>query len=120
MADRILIWYVPTLEGDHTEQGPTHILDRDYTPLAVHVYAKRAPDADDLTFDIKDDGTSIFSSGAPRLLKGQTLEEVAEDWNADAPLMARHSLISLDLTPSGASGITVTLELEAVGDSDEE
>ena len=116
-ADRILLWYIHTLEGDNTSVGPVHILDRDYRPRVVRVHAKRAPDAGDLTFDVKDDGVSIFSI-APRLKKGTNLEELAEDFLPSASTMARYSMVTLDLTPSGAAGITVQVEL--VAESDDE
>lgn len=116
MADRILTWYIDTLVGDHTTQGPVHTLDQAYSPVACRVNVKRAPDAGDLEFDIKADGVSIFET-LPRLKEGETSEDVAEDWGINGgEEIARYSLISLDLTPNGASGITVQLELVAADD----
>lgn len=115
---RHLVWYVHTLEGDHTSQGPVFTLDRDYQPRTVRVHVKRAPDAGDLTLDIKDDGSSIFGSTLARLKKGQTSEDVADDFYPTTATMARYSLVSLDLYPAGASGITVQLELVALQDDE--
>jgi len=117
-ADRILSWYMHVLEGDNTSVGQVHILDRDYQPRVVRVHVKRAPDASDMTFDIKDDGVSIFGSVLPRLRKGNTSEDVAEDFLPSAGSMAKYSLLTLDLTPAGAAGISVQLELVAEQDDE--
>ena len=117
-ADRILSWYMHVLEGDNTSVGQVHILDRDYQPRVARVHVKRAPDSGNMTFDIKDDGVSIFGSVLPRLLKGGTSEEVAEDFKPNASTMAKYSLLTLDLTPAGAAGISVQLELVAEQDDE--
>jgi hypothetical protein len=117
VADRILTWYMHVLEGDNTSVGPVYVLDRDYQPRTVRVHVKRAPDARDMTFDIKDDGVSIFTV-LPRLVKGQTSEDVAEDFLPSASTMAKYSLVTLDLYPAGAAGITVQLELVAEQDDE--
>ena len=117
-ADRILHWYIHTLEGDNTSTGPVHVLDRDYQPRTVRVHVKRAPDSADMTFDIKDDGVSIFGSVLPRLVKGQTSEDVAEDFMPSVSTMAKYSLVTLDLYPAGAAGISVQLELAAEQDDE--
>lgn len=109
---RFLTWYIHTLEGDNTSAGPVFILDREYRPRVVRIHVKRPPDADDMTFDIKDDGTSIFEA-LPILIKGQTSDEVAADFFPSADSLAKYSQVSLDLTPNGAAGITVILELVA-------
>ena len=118
VADRILSWYVHTLEGDNASAGQVHILDRAYQPRVARVHVKRAPDSGNMTFDIKDDGVSIFGSVLPRLLKGGTSEEVAEDFKPNASTMAKYSLLTLDLTPAGAAGISVQLELVAEQDDE--
>lgn len=61
MADRILVWHLDRLNGD-SRQGPTYYLDRDYEPVAVRIYATIAPKDGELVIDIKDDGSSIFTS----------------------------------------------------------
>ena len=109
---RYLEWYIHTNEGDSTSAGPVYILDREYRPRVVRVHVKRQPDADDMTLDIKDDGTSIFEA-LPRLVKGQTSDEVVADFFPSADSLAKYSQVSLDLTPNGAAGITVILELVA-------
>ena len=117
-ADRILSWYMHTLEGDNTSVGQVHILDRDYQPRVARVHVKRAPDSGNMTFDIKDDGVSIFGSVLPRLRKGNTAEDVAEDFLPSAGTLAKYSLLTLDLTPAGAAGISVQLELVAEQDDE--
>ena len=119
MADRILTWYIESLVGDGTSAGPVFVMDRDYRPHVVRVHAKRCPDAGHLSLDVKDDGVSIFGL-LPKLTKGQTSEDVAEDFQPNADTIAKYSLVSLDLNSSGASGITVQLELEAEADSEVE
>ena len=119
MADRILTWYIDTLVDDQASLGPTFIMDRDYQPRVVRVHAKRAPGVD-MEFDIRDDGASIMGSPLPVLHKGDTLEDVAQDFvvSTGAQTVARYSLVTLHLTSGGTSGITVQLELVAVNDSD--
>jgi len=117
-ADRILSWYVDTLQGDNLSIGPVHIADRDYRPHVARVYAKTPPGAGDMTFDIKDDGVSIFGSVLPRLRKGQNAEDVAEDFLGDAATIARYSLLTLDLPVNATSGVTVQLELVAEQDDE--
>lgn len=112
MADRIMTWYLESLIGDGKEQGPAYYADQDYTPVALRVMAKRVPDAADLTFDIKDDGVSILSR-LSRLVKGTATEDAADQFPLNPPLIAEGSLITLDVTSSGAKGITIQLELEA-------
>jgi hypothetical protein len=122
MADRILTWYIDTLTGDSLSAGPVFVLDRAYHPRVVRIYAKRVPDAGHLSFDIKDDGESIFPNDTPFLPKGLNLEEVAEDFvSGEDVTLERYSVITLDLTsPNGAAGITVHLELDAAEDEDQE
>lgn len=112
MADRILVWYLDQIVGDGTEQGPTYYADQDYTPVALRVMVKRSPDAGALTCDIKDDGVTILRRRA-RLEKGDVSEPDAEEFPTNPAQIAEGSLITLDVTSSGASGITVQLELDA-------
>lgn len=119
MADRILTWYLETLTGDGTNQGPSYVLDQSYTPNSVRVHAKRAPGYDSLRVDIKADGISIFPAairagvaGVPSVQKGSQLEDHWDSF-ADAPTLAEFTVVTLDVLDSGgASGITVTLELD--------
>tara|TARA_Y100000310_G_scaffold269077_1_gene282026 strand:+ start:803 stop:1171 length:369 start_codon:yes stop_codon:yes gene_type:complete len=115
--DRFLTWYSESTIGDGTSTGPVYIMDRDYQPRVVRVHAKRVPDATHLELDIKDDGASIFSNTV-RLAKNSNAEDVAEDFKPSATTIKRYSAVSLDLTPNGAHGVTVTLEL--VAEEDEE
>lgn len=214
MADRILEWYIPTMEGDGTNIGASYIMDLDYRPRAVRAHAKNPPGSDQLRFDIKDDGSSIFGTATviteteeireasieyntlavsvfsvgetvtggtssatgvvltdndigtmtlqrtsssvfvvneeitgntssstadvtafvdrnvvttptrtvepvlPFIEEGVNLEALAEDFLESAPTIEKYSLITLDLTPNGASGVTVQLELVAVTDEE--
>lgn len=112
MADRILIWYMEQVLGDGTEQGPTYYMEQDYTPVALRVMAKRSPDGGALTVDIKDDGVSILERKA-RLEKGDKTEADAEELALNPVTIKEGSLVTLDVTTKGASGITVQLELNA-------
>jgi len=51
------VWHIPT-PGSPT---PTLYVDRDCEPLALRIYAERAPDAT-LLVDVLDDGVSIMNS----------------------------------------------------------
>ena len=125
MADRVLTWHVENHTGDDTEEGPVFIMDRDYdlTNAVVRVYAKIPPGNAPMRVDILDDGVSIFESRYPTLQKGRQLLEEWDDFKDptstnDADRIARFSAVSLKfLEPSGAKGITITLELN-VADGD--
>lgn len=112
MADRrIFVWYLEEIIGNGIEQGPVYMADREYVPVALKMNAKRAPDAADMTVNILDDGVTILQQQA-RLRKNGESEDVAENF-ARTVTIAKGSLIQLDITPSGAKGITVELECEA-------
>ena len=101
------------VDRDGTEQGPAYYADQDYVPVAVRVLARRAADAADLTFTIRDDGTSIFERTG-RVRKGDVQEPDAEEFPANPGPIETDSIITLDVTPNGAKGISVHLELESV------
>ena len=112
-ADRILTWFIESVDRDGTEQGPVYYLERDYTPLALRILARRTPDAGPITVDILDDGVSILAD-ASRLEKGDTAEPDADAFPLNPGTIAAGSVVTLDITSSGgAHGITVQLELEA-------
>lgn len=116
MADRTFVWHMDTLTGDGTNQGPSYILDQDYAlPGMVRLYAKRAAGNDDLRVDIKANGVSIFEAGrGPMLQKGRQLEEEYDSFLDTIRRLDRYSVLTCDVTNSGgASGITVSLELDA-------
>lgn len=122
MADRIFVWSLDTISGDGTGQGPSYVLDQDYAlPGKVRLYAKRAPGYNSLRVDIKADGVSIFnaairsaSASVPSLQKGQQLEEDWDSFLDSIRRLDRYSVLTCDVLDSGgASGITVSLELEA-------
>lgn len=111
-ADRILTWSFENIDRDGTEQGPAFYMDRDYTPMAVRVLARRAPDATALTFTIRDDGVSIFAR-TPRMEKGDTQEDDAEEFPKNPPSIKEGSIVTLDVIPNGAKGISIHLELRS-------
>ena len=112
MADRILVWYVENIVGDGVESGPTFYVEKDYTPSALRVMLKRTADAADFQFDILDDGVSIMNSLRGRVRKGDASDPDADNFPFGGGRIVEGSLVSLNLTPSGAKGITVQLELE--------
>ena len=120
---RYLIWHIPhgLARGGDLSQGPVYYADHDYNPSAFRLYAQRAPDGGDLTVDVRDDGTSIFTGNYAALNKGGNLEEHAEDYPAAQPFIAEGSVISFhSVDKAGAEGITGQLEIESVSDEDDE
>ena len=113
MADRVLVWYLDNIVGDGLEQGPIYFMDRDYVPSGLRVMVKRVADAADLTFSIKDDGTTILARTG-RVRKGDKTEPDADEFAPNPAVIRKDSLVSLDVTPSGAKGMTIQLELDAV------
>lgn len=116
-ADRILLWYIDTLVDDQFSLGPVHIMDQDYQPHVVRIHAKRAPGVN-VIFDIRDDGVSILGTPLPQLRKGDSLEDVAQDFLLSSATIAKYSLVTLHLISGGTSGITVQLELVAETDDE--
>ena len=114
MADRVMGWYVENIDRDGTEQGPAFYADQDYVPTALRIMARRVPDADALTVSIKDDGVAVMSRTG-KLPKNKTLEEAAEEFPLHPATIKEGSLVTCDIVPSGAKGITVQFELEALG-----
>lgn len=114
MADRVLTWFVENVTGDGVEVGPAYYMDQSFTPTALRVLAKRAPDkAGGMTIDILDDGVTILSRSA-RLSEGDASEPDAEEFPRNPASIEEGSVVTLNITPgSGASGITVHLELTA-------
>lgn len=121
MAERrYFTWHIESLVGDNTNLGETYIADRAYRPIQVYAYAKVAPDAGHMEFDILDDGTSIFTSGSVVLPEGQNSEDLADDFGDNAEEIAQGSIISCNLTaPNGAKGVTIVLVAMAENDEAE-
>ena len=122
MPDRIFIWHLDELTGDGTNQGPSYVLDQDYAlPGVVRLYAKRAAGKDSLRVDIKADGVSIFEAAignglasVPSIQKGRQIEENWDSFKDTIRRLDRYAVLTLDVLDSGgASGITVSLELDA-------
>ena len=111
MAERVLTWFFENIDRDGTEQGPAYFIESDYTPVAVRVLARQAADAGNLNFTIKDDGVTIFARQA-YVSKGDKTEGDAEDFPKNPPAILADSIVTLDVTPNGAKGITVHLELD--------
>lgn len=111
---RHLVWHLEALSGTGP-QGPVYTLDRDYEPRAVRIHTKNAVGAD-MLIDIKDDGTSIFTS-LPRVTKG-TSDELGDDSFSSRGL-DKGSLVTLEFSSGGQGGTTVTLELTS-GQEDSE
>lgn len=118
---RTLTWHIPQIRGDDGSQGPVYYADHDYAPDAVRLYARQAPNAGDLTVDIRDDGVSIFTSNYAALNKGANLEEHAEDYSTAEPAIAEGSAISFHIIDSaGAEDITCHLEMDSLAEDDED
>jgi hypothetical protein len=62
MADRIIVWYFPTLPA----KGPAYYIEQDYSPTALRIHTEVAPGGD-LQVNIFDDGVSILRSSTTML-----------------------------------------------------
>ena len=117
---RTITWHVPQIRGDSGSQGAVFYADHDYTPGAIRLYARQAPNAGDLTVDIKANGSSILSSRYAALNKGANLEEHAEDYPAAEPMIAEGSVVSLHIVSSGgAEDISASLEMDSLSNEDD-
>ena len=113
MSKQIVTWFIENVERDGTEQRQTFYADQDYVPVGLRIMARQAPDTSALTCNIKDDGTTILSRSAT-LPVGVESEGDADEFPVNPPTILEGSLVTLDVVPGGAKGITVQLELETV------
>jgi len=108
--------------------------ETDLMPVAVRIYAERAPSAN-AKFDIFDDGVSIFTNTAAQLWNssgvqianaadttiglaaGQATEELAERFT-DTIIDAGSWVYATIPTSGGGKNFTVILELEAIESMD--
>jgi len=97
MADRIMVWHVPTLPA----VTPVFYADRDYKAVALRIYAARAPGAGDLTVDILDDGVSIMDSNTAQTA-GFKFENAYIEYNTLVGAFTVNELVTGD--SSGATG----------------
>lgn len=110
--NRTLIWFVPVehVRGPRSEYGEHYRLDTDYTPVRIWVQTKRAPSAQPVLVDIKDDGQSIIDVMAlpvPQIgALGRFLSTVS--------FLEKDSIITMSLIQGDPSvaGLTIGLELE--------
>lgn len=118
---RLITWHLDRFRDGDESQGPLYYADAEYSPGAVRLHARRAPQGGDLKVDIRDDGTSIFSGEKATLNRGATLEENAEDYPAAQPFIEEGSQLSLHVIESASSeDITCELELYALDDEEDE
>lgn len=130
MADRILTWIIDKYPGDTTVPGAFYI-ENEYTPVAVRIHAQTAPDVADATFDILDDGVSIFadrdkdlvtvSTGVTKfhtpntkiiLPKGDNSETDAEDFKENLEIEEGSWITCQMFADGGGKNFTVILELD--------
>lgn len=135
MADRILSWII---KGDGETVLPAYFLEAEYAPLAVRIRAETAPSTSDATFDIFDDGVSIFANHKARpvyyrfasdstdysdntkiiLPQYDSVEEDAEYFKPNL-VIAQGSWITCQIYHSGSGrNFSVHLELEKLSEND--
>ena len=118
---RYIVWHLPRVRGDDGSQGPVFYADHDYYLGALRLYARQAPDGDDLKVDIRDDGVTVLNSYYATLNKGDNLEENAEDYPVEMPRIEQGSVISFHIiSTGGAEDITAQLEMESLDELDED
>lgn len=137
MANRILTWHKSSWSGKEERMDGAYYMEAEYSPIAVRINAEVAPSLADAEFDIFDDGASIFndrgseiihlttgartfvgSSTSILLIKGETEEVAAEDFNNN--IIEEGSWITCNLIQGGkGKNFTVHLELEKVSEDEE-
>ena len=141
MADRILTWHEPDLNGNHGRIGPTYYIESDYEPVAVRIQAVVAPDGGELEIDILDDGVSIFENRTSRLTnptdvigktidfgtpstiavlsKGENTEVDAETFITDLTIESGSWVYCEIVNQGDCRNVTVHLELAKLSDPEE-
>lgn len=137
MADRILVFHSDAVRRPGDSIGPTYYMEADCAPLAVRIHAEKAPTVGDASFDITQDGVSIFANQTPErvyperrlsyvaetkkveLPKGQTNEELADDFVSDLAFTAGGWVQCVLKNAAGGENFTIQLELENLSEPDE-
>jgi hypothetical protein len=124
MADRVLVWYIdPPVGSVTTPQGPVYVMDQDYGAIRWTVVAKNPipSNLNNLEIDIRVEGQSIFGE-APSIAFEDMDLGIEEGDEFFAPLAGNidkdASVTCHIINTGGASGITVSLELEAMGETE--
>ena len=131
---RIVTWHIPYPGAPLAR----FYMERDYTPAKLRLLAEQAPSVD-CEVDIRDDGTTIFadrglrpesksasrSTGTTKttavLPKGANLEEAADDFPSSVATIEEGSVLTChEIEMGGAANVTIQLELESIGDEDED
>jgi len=105
MADRIIIWHIPTLPAI----TPTFYIDRDYEPVALRIYADVAPRAGDLLVDVLDDGVSIMNDNADPTISFNLADAYIEYSSQSAAFTVGETITG------GTSGATARVESDRLG-----
>lgn len=138
MADRQLIW--STLH--YPESGvmlPAYYLEGEYEPVAVRIYADSAPKVEACTFDIYDDGTSIFidkdadnvdmtatyqhqhvANTKVSLEAGDTDELMADNFEDGLYIESGSWITCKMFNDAGARNVTIILELNKLSETEED
>lgn len=146
MADKFCTFTVYSFPGQSSDGKmlPAAYMESDYIPVAVRIHADKAPDFDDASFDIFDDGVSIFNypgdtHNLPKTMGDSTkyplftsenydtTVKLAKDQNSDDMLenfnnteIERGSWLTCQIkNDGGGRNFTVILELEKVTEADE-
>lgn len=136
MADRILTWSVHKCTGNPTVMLPSHYIEADFAPVAVRIYAVKAPDYDEAKFEIYDDGVSIMEDHAYNyntyiantatysgtyeffLGKNENAEEMAENFK-EVPIETGSWLTCVLKQAGGGMDFTVILELDKLSEEED-
>lgn len=134
--NRFLIFHHHGYAGNQTRMAPSaYYMDAEHEKVAVRIYAEDAP-LEDATFDIFDDGTSIFSNRTTRavnattgaditgvadtnavLSKGKNSEEIADDFNNT--VIAEGSWVYCNvMNGGGGKNFMVQLELAPLSEGE--
>ncbi len=133
MSNRTLTWNALSADGNKLSIGATYYIDAEYEPIAVRIYAEKAPDVEDAEFNIYDDGVTIFADrSSPTfyitggvetvadpvtnlvLEKGENSNDAAQDFLESLELV-KGSWISCNLIKDGGGrNFSIHLELTEV------
>ena len=106
---RTLTWFmeVPPVGASKRE---TYRMDGSYEPVRAWVHFEQSPTAEEIIFDIKADGVSLFEYA----LRAQDVTDADEN-SFSSVQISKDTLVSLEITSRGGNpggGVTVGLELD--------
>src|SRR3990167_260802 len=113
---KTLTWFIAGAVGTRST-APAFRMDSNYKVTHVWAQVENAPSGSNLIFDIREDGTSLFSATKPSVVKGNT-EMHDRDVIYTSNMLDEGTVITLAILTADSGGtardLTVQMDLEEI------